>query len=125
MTINLTDTAAALVKADIAAFKRDGKRYAEYVTEMNVTHDTLAEHVKIFREAFKAACPKATGDQIKAYATKVRNGLRYHLAPVQVDEVDPDYLAAVLKAVDKGVDNGLDAAAIHRAVSDHLESLLS
>lgn len=77
--ITLSDAAAALVKADVAAFKRDGKRYADYIREAGVTVDTVAAHVAIFRDAYKVACPKADGAAVKAYATKVRNGLNYNL----------------------------------------------
>lgn len=77
--IILTDAAAALVKADVSAFKRDGKRYSDYISEMGVTLETVSDHVAIFRSAFKAATPKADGEQVKAYATKVRNGLNYNL----------------------------------------------
>lgn len=77
--ITLTDTAAALVKADVSAFKRDGKRYADYIAEMGVTLETVSDHVAIFRSEFKRLNPKADGAQVKAYATKVRNGLNYNL----------------------------------------------
>lgn len=75
MTIVLTAAAQTIVKADVAAFKRDVKRYADYCTEMQVTVETVAEHVAAFRDAYKAANPKADGEMVKAYATKVRNGL--------------------------------------------------
>lgn len=87
MSINLTDAAQTIITADVRAFKRDGKRYFDYVTEMSVTVENLPEHVAAFRDAFKAMCPNADGAAIKAYATKVRNGLRYHLA-VDVDETE-------------------------------------
>lgn len=73
--IVLTELAASLIKSDVAAFKRDGKRYADYVVEMEVTPETVAAHVAMFRDAFKKSNPRADGDEIKAYATKVRNGL--------------------------------------------------
>lgn len=78
-TIVLSDAAARLVKSDVTAFKSDGKRYAAYIAEMGVTLDTVAAHVAIFREAFKASTKSATPEQVKAYATKVRNGLNYNL----------------------------------------------
>lgn len=76
-TLNLTDEARSIIKADVNAFLRDNKRYADYVVEMEVTPDTLPDHVAAFRDAFKAARPKADAPEVKAYATKVRNGLRY------------------------------------------------
>lgn len=75
--IILTDAATALIKSDVSAFKRDRTRYSKYVAEMNVTADTVADHVAIFRNTYKSMHPKASGDEIKAYATKVRNGLNY------------------------------------------------
>lgn len=78
-TIVLTDAAAALVKADIAAFKRDTRRYLDYVAEMNVTAETVADHVAVFRAAYRDTVKNADGDAVKAYATKVRNGLNYHV----------------------------------------------
>jgi hypothetical protein len=79
--IQLTDAAAALVKADVSSFKADKRRYAAYIAEMDVTLDTVADHVSIFREAFKASRgnSEVSGDEVKAYATKVRNGLNYNL----------------------------------------------
>lgn len=79
--ITLTDTAAQIVKADVSAFKADKVRYANYIAEMNVTLDTVADHVAVFRDAFKAARGNKNVDPalVKAYATKVRNGLNYHL----------------------------------------------
>ena len=73
--INLTPAAVKIVKSDVTAFKTDGKRYAAYVAEMDVTLETVADHVAAFRAQFKASNPKADGDAVKAYATKVRNGL--------------------------------------------------
>jgi len=81
MTIELTTAASALVHADVLAFKADKRRYADYIREMNVTLDTVADHVAIFRDAYKAARgnKNVSGDEVKAYATKVRNGLNYNL----------------------------------------------
>lgn len=77
--LNISPAAAKIIVADVRAFKADGKRYAQYVTEAQVTLDTVAAHVAVFREAFKSANPKADGDAVKAYATKVRNGLNRQL----------------------------------------------
>lgn len=73
--LSLTPAAVALIKADVRAFSRDVKRYADYCREMNVTREAVAEHVAAFRDAYRTANPKADGDAVKAYATKVRNGL--------------------------------------------------
>lgn len=86
-TLTLTDAATALIKSDVRAFKSDGKRYAAYVTEMSVTADTVAAHVALFRDEFKAMTKGATPDQIKAYATKVRNGLNYHVSGPRTPKV--------------------------------------
>lgn len=88
--IVLTDAAAALVKSDVTAFNKDRKRYSDYVAEMNVTADTVAAHVAIFRDAFKGASKKNADDKaaIKAYATKVRNGLNYWVGKADTDEDD-------------------------------------
>lgn len=98
-TITLTDTATALIKADVAAFTKDKKRYADYVVEMEVTAETVADHVAMFREAFKAASKKNAGDKIaiKAYATKVRNGLNYWVGKALTDDTEDqpvNYLTA-------------------------------
>ena len=79
--INLTPAAIQIVKADVSSFKADRVRYAAYVAEMSVTTDTVADHVAIFRDAFKAARGNkdVDGATVKAYATKVRNGLNYQL----------------------------------------------
>ena len=110
-TITLTDEARRIIKADIRAFKADRVRYAAYVAE--------------FRNAFKAANKSATGDDIKAYATKVRNGLNYQLGKAEKVEKDVDYLALVLQAVSTATDNGVDAAKIRDAVNDAVESMLA
>ena len=100
-----TPAAAKIVKSDVTAFKSDGKRYASYVTEMDVTLETVADHVAAFRNAFKASNPKADGDTVKAYATKVRNGLNRQLGK-STEKKDPSgfYLTtegvATLSAMD-------------------------
>lgn len=124
--ITLTDAAAALIKADVNAFKKDRKRYADYVAEMEVTAETVAAHVALFRDAYRAALPKAHGDEVKAYATKVRNGLNYWVGRADtVETPDTDYLAKILKDVDAAVDNNIDAAKIREAVNAHIASLLA
>lgn len=117
-TITLTDAAAALIKADVAAFKKDRKRYADYVAEMEVTAETVADHVALFRQAYKAALPKAHADEIRAYATKVRNGINYWVGKALTDdsESDTDYLALVLKAAENAVKHGVSRDDIHAAV---------
>lgn len=116
-TITLTDTAAALIKADVAAFKKDRKRYSDYVAEMEVSAETVADHVALFREAYKAALPKASKDEIKAYATKVRNGLNYWVGKaLTAEDAEPDYLALVLKAAENAVKHGATRDDIHALV---------
>lgn len=117
--ITLTDAAAALIKADVSAFKKDRKRYADYVAEMEVTAETVAAHVALFREAYKTSLPKAHGDEVKAYATKVRNGLNYWVGKKVTDETETDYLALVLKAAEKALENGIDRDTLHA----HIERL--
>lgn len=85
-TITLTPAALVIVKADVAAFNRDRLRYGKYVAEMKVTADTVAAHVALFRDAYKAANPKADGALVKAYATKVRNGLNTNLGKTAESE---------------------------------------
>ena len=87
-TIVLTDAAAALILTDVRAGRAAGIRYGKYVAEMGVTLDTLPAHVAEFRNAYKAEFPKDSGDRVKAYATKVRNGLRYHLTTEDSDETE-------------------------------------
>lgn len=82
-TITLTPAAEKIVASDVRAFKADKKRYADYIAEMGVKTETVAEHVAMFRNAYKAATKNATGDEVKAYATKVRNGLNYHLGKAE------------------------------------------
>lgn len=77
--IILTPAASRIIRADIGAYTRDGSRYASYVSEMNVTLDTVAAHVALFRDAYKKSHPQADGAAVKGYATKVRNGLNYAL----------------------------------------------
>lgn len=100
--INLTPAAIRIVKSDVTAFKTDGKRYAAYVAEMNVTLDTVADHVAAFRDAFKASNKNATGDDVKAYATKVRNGLNRTLGK-STNKTEPTALVTSL-----GVSSSLD-----------------
>lgn len=118
-TLVLSDAAVALIKADVAAFKRDGKRYSDYVAEMNVTADTVAVHVALFRDAYKAACPKADGAKVKAYATKVRNGLKYHVAKDETPDTDDqpvNYLTTQGMEALADLDPEALAAAIHAEV---------
>lgn len=148
--IQITDAAAALIKADVSAFKRDGKRYGAYVAEMAVTSATVADHVALFRDAFRASFPKSSPADpatVKAYATKVRNGLNYWIAkaaPADESAEDEsaegstgdedesagstapvDYLAVVLAAADQAISHGLDAAEVRRAVEAWSEGVLS
>lgn len=112
--ISLTDTAAAIITADVAAFKADGKRYAAYVADMSVTAETVALHVDMFRTAFKAT--KSTryesrvidGETVRyvftdaeyaakvaAYATKVRNGLNYQVGKASPKTESTKYATAL------------------------------
>lgn len=110
LTPVLTDAAAAIIKADVAAFKKDRKRYADYVAEMEVTAEDVATHVAIFREAYKASLPKGgdSADAIRAYATKVRNGLNYWVGKaVSSETAETDYLARALKAIEDATAHGV------------------
>lgn len=75
----VTDSVARCWTTALAERNESKVDYGTYVKDMAVTNDSLPAHVKVFREAFKAAHKRATGSEIKAYATKVRNGLSYHL----------------------------------------------
>lgn len=88
----VTEAAAALIHKDVLSFKADRKRYAEYVAEMNVTTETVAAHVALFRDAYRTAMPKASGDEVKAYSTKVRNGLNYQVGKGQTNDETPKWL---------------------------------
>lgn len=71
--LNLTDAARKMITADVNAEGTAAKRFKAYVTEASVTLDTVSDHVAEFRAAFVAKNKNATGDEIKAYATLVRN----------------------------------------------------
>lgn len=128
--IILTPAAQSLVASDVRAFKTEGKRYATYITEMGVTTETVAEHVAVFRDAFKAANPKADGAQVKAYATKVRNGLNSNLkrmnAGVEVNpgkraaKTEAERLADITAAVARAVKDGIVDDSILAAVREGL-----
>lgn len=95
--ITFTPAAALIVKEEISSFKRDGKRHVNYVAEMNVTVETVADHVAAFREAYKAANKNATGDEVKAFATKIRNGLN-RVLDKQSEKSEPTALVTTLGA---------------------------
>lgn len=123
MTINLTAAALVIVKADVSSARKDGLRYAEYVAEMSVTLSTVADHVGAFRDEYKRATAtalktaqrkaakdgnaenlaalaiaesNASGDAVKAYATKVRNGLNRTLGKGSGDKSEPTALITTL-----------------------------
>ena len=119
--ITLTEAATKMVAADVRAFRADAKRYAEYVAEMKVTAETVKEHVAVFRTAFKAANKDATPEQIKAYATKVRNGLTYHVGKASASR-DTDWMRLIRQAVENGIIKGnLAPDAIMATVVDVLD----
>lgn len=121
-TVTLTADALVIVKSDCRAFKADGKRYASYVELMDVTTETVPEHVAAFRDTYRTMYPKASGDEVKAYATKVRNGLKYWTgkATTSDDDADPDWITLLKQAVKNAADNGIDAATITSAVAETL-----
>lgn len=93
--------------------------YGSYVKDMGVTNDTLPEHVKVFREAFKAAHNKATGSEIKAYATKVRNGLAYHLPEKATN------LASTLRVSLSGEGGGSTVVATDHPLYEQIAALVT
>lgn len=124
--IALTELAGKLIAQDVSAFKRDRKRYSDYVAEMEVLAEDVATHVALFRDAYRAAFPKAPGDEVKAYATKVRNGLNYWVGKADTTDTDDkpvnllttDGLAQVTALIDaeKGADVDKIVAAIYAEV---------
>lgn len=92
----LTESANKIIASDVRAFRADGKRYAAYIAEMGVTTETVAEHVAAFRNAFRAAYKSAESDEVKAYATKVRNGLNYHLGKADAKPSEPGVIRVSL-----------------------------
>lgn len=101
-TVTFTPAAAAMVKEEVSSFKRDNRRHANYVAEMAdtatpVTAETVAAHVAAFRDAYKAANKNASGDDVKAFATKVRNGLNRVIGK-QAEKSEPTALVTALGA---------------------------
>lgn len=122
-TITLSAAALALVKSDVTGELGAGKRYATYVAEANVTAETKSAHVAIFRDAYRkssAAALKraekayaadetpenkaafivaetlASEANVKAYATKVRNGLGYWIDGAAKKKSTPTALLTTL-----------------------------
>lgn len=119
--IILTESATKIIASDVRSFRADTKRYAEYVAEMKVTADTVKDHVAAFRDAFKAANPKATGDEIKAYATKVRNGLNRNVDQETKSPKGTDWLGLVRQAAMNAYNKGqIDPDTIMAAVQGAL-----
>lgn len=104
--LTLSEAARSLILADVRAFKRDGKRYSDYVVECEVTYDNVAEHVAEFRNTYKATYPNASGEEVKAYATKVRNGLKYWLGKESKPAKDVDWLTLLRQAATNAHDKG-------------------
>lgn len=116
-TVTFTPAAAAMVKEEVSSFKRDNRRHANYVAEMAttdtpVTTETVAAHVAAFREAFKAANKNATGDEIKAFGTKVRNGLNRVIGKAAAESEPTDYLARAIKAVTDALEHDISISDI-------------
>lgn len=94
--LTISETATRIIASDVRAFKADKTRYSSYVAECEITsREEVAAHVALFRDAYRTAYPKADGDEVKAYATKVRNGLNYWVGKGAA-ETKPSVLRATL-----------------------------
>lgn len=120
LTPVLTDAALLIIQADARAFKKDRKRYADYVSEMEVATEDVAYHVGLFRTEYKALYPKATADEIKAYATKVRNGLNYWTGKALTED-DESAPVNLLTAQGMAALADLDTEAQHAAITAEIE----
>lgn len=114
--VNVTPAALVIIRADVTAHGKGESRYARYVRIAAVTHETRNDHVAAFRNEFKAQNPDATGDQVKAYATLVRNGLTRHLPAKPKTEVETDYLARLIKAAEAAQEHGITVEQIQAAL---------
>lgn len=71
----ISQVARDIIIADVRADKREVMRHAAYCRETGLALADVAAHVALFREEYKRLNKNADGDAVKAYATKVRNGL--------------------------------------------------
>lgn len=133
ITLDLTtDTTAAALVATIKAAVNGVGKYAAYVTEHNVTRETVKDHAAALAVATypnEKPVQKVDGKRTK-FGNAVQaagNGLRAALAKDEAGTEDDttDYLAKIIAAVDNGVTHNLNAADIVRAVQSHVDGLLS
>lgn len=132
VTLQKTDaTATALIRHERSTSKI---RYANYVAEHAVTLETVPMHVQALATLAGEIRKWETGAERKAFCTKVRNGLKHHLAPAveETDETDGaegegegegseetapvDPMDAVLKAAKAAIEAGISKADIAKAI---------
>jgi hypothetical protein len=110
-------TATALIRHERSTSKI---RYAEYVSDHAVTLETVPAHVQGLANLAGSIRKWDSAAERKAFCTKVRNGLKHHLAPAASDDdedkVEVDLLAAVVAAATKAVEAGLRKADVVAAV---------
>jgi hypothetical protein len=128
-------SAEALVRHERSTSK---VRYAQYVSDHDVTVETLPAHVQALANLAGEIRKWESAAERKAFCTKIRNGLKFHLVPAVEESsaqeegseegegegegseetpatVDP--LQAVLTAVEAALKAGLDKDAIVSAIS--------
>lgn len=161
--IFITEAARKIIAADVTAHTKAMIRHAEYVRETGIGLDEVADHVALFRDAYRGwatdnleaaeaalaeaitkhdekatkprakavekaeaahaeAVEKASGPAVKAYATKVRNGLNRALNKPKKDAAPADVLAAFVTAFERAEEAGFTRAEILALVSEPVET---
>lgn len=157
--IFITEAARKIIAADVTAHTKAMLRHAEYVRETGIGLDEVADHVALFRDAYRGwatdnleaaeatlteatakhdekatkastkavekakaahaeAIEKASGPAVKAYATKVRNGLNRALNKPKKDAKEADVLAAFVTAYEAATGAGFSRAEILALVAE-------
>lgn len=119
VTLTLTRddaSATALIRHERSTSKI---RYAAYVSDHAVTLETVPAHVQALATLAGEIRKWETAAERKAFCTKVRNGLKHHLAPAEETETataEVDLLARVIAAAEKAVEGGITKADIAAAI---------
>lgn len=130
ITLAADDKTAAPLVATIRAAVNGAPKFAAYVSAHGVTRENVAAHgvaLAVLAYPNLPTVQKKDGARTKFgnAVSAAKMGLVRALDKAEPNQATVDYLAKVIAAVDSGIDHNLDAAAILRAVEQHVESLLA
>lgn len=130
ITLAADDKTAAPLVATIRAAVNGAPKFAAYVAAHGVTRENVAAHGTALAVLAYPNLPqvqKKDGKRTKFgnAVSAAKMGLVRSLDKAEPNQATVDYIAKVIAAVDSATTHDVDAAAVLRAVEQHVESLLS